>query len=596
MYRQTIEHPQWIPKDWQARLDLRAGHELGRIYRVVPVGAKRRPIPKLDRLDDAALVAALDSPSGPQRDLVQWMLLWRQSAGAIAPLEQLARTSKNALARLHALCTLEGLSPIFNLKSEILLAALTDADPAVRRHAVRLAESRLANSSALADAVAKLADDPDAHVRLQLAYTLGEWNDPRAAEILARLAAKASGDRFLLAAVLSSVTANNVRPIAAAVTAAAERTPPAPALLAGLFRTATATGNSEAIASALRVVVARRGDAYAPWQFRTLANLLDSLDETSTPVAKVAASDAGTLAKDLDAALSAGRAAANDPAAPLDLRAAAVPLLGREKSSHDADLATFRALLAPQSPRELQAAVITAVSRRNDADLARLLLDHWKGLTPDLRSAALDALLSRPARAALLMDAIQAKAIRPTEIDAARRQRLLQSPDRALRARAAELLADVVNADRQKVIDAFAPALTLTGDPKRGQTVFTNTCAICHRLDGVGKAVGPDLASVGDKSPQGLLIAILDPNRAVEARYVNYLATTADGDTHTGLLAAESATSITLLGPDAQQQTLRRQDLTDLRSSNTSLMPEGLEANLKPQDLADLIAFIRAAR
>ena len=38
MYRAVIEHPEWIPKDWQARLDLRAGHERGRLYRVFPVG------------------------------------------------------------------------------------------------------------------------------------------------------------------------------------------------------------------------------------------------------------------------------------------------------------------------------------------------------------------------------------------------------------------------------------------------------------------------------------------------------------------------------------------------------------------------------
>jgi putative heme-binding domain-containing protein len=112
-------------------------------------------------------------------------------------------------------------------------------------------------------------------------------------------------------------------------------------------------------------------------------------------------------------------------------------------------------------------------------------------------------------------------------------------------------------------------------------------------LNDTGNAVGPDLASVGDKTPQGLLIAILDPNRAVESRYINYIATTTDDETLTGLLASESATSITLLGPDGNQQTLRRQDLKELRSSNTSLMPEGLEANLKPQDLADLIAFVR---
>src|SRR5262249_49919524 len=50
MYRQVIEHPEWIPKEWQKKLDLRAGHDKGRIYRVVPVGVKPRPIPRLDKL------------------------------------------------------------------------------------------------------------------------------------------------------------------------------------------------------------------------------------------------------------------------------------------------------------------------------------------------------------------------------------------------------------------------------------------------------------------------------------------------------------------------------------------------------------------
>src|SRR5205814_1521479 len=63
MYRAVIEHPQWIPKATQEKLDLRAGHDMGRIYRVVPVGAKPRAIPRLDKLDTAGLVAALDSPS-----------------------------------------------------------------------------------------------------------------------------------------------------------------------------------------------------------------------------------------------------------------------------------------------------------------------------------------------------------------------------------------------------------------------------------------------------------------------------------------------------------------------------------------------------
>src|SRR5205807_3763789 len=104
MYRAVIEHPQWIPKATQEKLDLRAGHDMGRIYRVVPVGAKPRAMPRLDKLDTAGLVAALDSPNGWQRDTVLQMLLWRNDKAAIPSLARMALdTSFRPLARIHAL-------------------------------------------------------------------------------------------------------------------------------------------------------------------------------------------------------------------------------------------------------------------------------------------------------------------------------------------------------------------------------------------------------------------------------------------------------------------------------------------------------------
>ena len=112
MYRFVIEHPQWIPKDWQARIDLRAGQDKGRIYRVYPVGETPRTVPRFDNLDTAGLVAALDSPSGWQRDLAQQMLVQKQDKSAAPLLEKMARDSKNPLARLHALCTLDGLNAL----------------------------------------------------------------------------------------------------------------------------------------------------------------------------------------------------------------------------------------------------------------------------------------------------------------------------------------------------------------------------------------------------------------------------------------------------------------------------------------------------
>src|SRR5262249_21995121 len=95
MYRAVIEHPEWIPKEIQAQLDLGSGHDRARIYRVSGAGAERRPFPRLAGHDIARLVAALDSPNGWQRDMAHMMLVWRNDKAAVEPLEKLVRESKN---------------------------------------------------------------------------------------------------------------------------------------------------------------------------------------------------------------------------------------------------------------------------------------------------------------------------------------------------------------------------------------------------------------------------------------------------------------------------------------------------------------------
>jgi putative heme-binding domain-containing protein len=205
----------------------------------------------------------------------------------------------------------------------------------------------------------------------------------------------------------------------------------------------------------------------------------------------------------------------------------------------------------------------------------------------------LEVLLRRADGVKAVLDAAEKQQIQPFEIDAARRQQLLQHKDVALRERAGKLFRDAINPDRQKVLDKFRETLTLTGDAKRGGELFVKHCAACHKLGSVGQAVGPDLASLGDKSPEGLLTAILDPNRAVEARYVSYLATLKNGQTFTGVLTAQTGTSITLVSSAGKEQILLRSDLDDLTSSGKSAMPEGLEKDVTPQGLADLIAHVR---
>src|SRR5439155_22687351 len=225
--------------------------------------------------------------------------------------------------------------------------------------------------------------------------------------------------------------------------------------------------------------------------------------------------------------------------------------------------------------------------------VAALLLRNWKAYSPKLRGEVLEVLFRRDDGARAVLDALDKKAMSAAGRDAPRRQRLLQHKNPAVRERAAKLLAGAVNADRQKVIESYHSVLTLKGDPARGKPVFVKHCSTCHRFRDVGQQVGPDLASVGDKSPEGLLTAILDPNQAVEARYIGYTAVTKNGLTYTGLIAAETSTSITLVGIDGKSQVILRTDLDELFSSGKSAMPEGLEKDITREEMADLIEFVR---
>jgi putative heme-binding domain-containing protein len=125
--------------------------------------------------------------------------------------------------------------------------------------------------------------------------------------------------------------------------------------------------------------------------------------------------------------------------------------------------------------------------------------------------------------------------------------------------------------------------------------LFTQNCAQCHRLHGEGSNVGPDLGSVADKPIGYLLSAILDPNQAVEARYMTATARTKDGVEFIGLVTSETAHNVTLTAAGDLKQTFLRSELQDLKISSRSIMPEGFENGLSPQAMADLLAYLRQA-
>jgi putative heme-binding domain-containing protein len=202
IYRFVLEHPEWIAPETQSRLNLRAGADKGRIYRVFPTGAKLRPPPDLARVDNTALAAVLDSPNGWQRDTAQRLLVERDAKDAVPALRVLVSTAKNPKVRLQALATLGTLN---SADAATIQAALRDSHPAVRVQALRVSEPLANGHTSLLPALLACVDDPEFVVRRQLALTLGEWRDERADSALQKLADREGDVAQMRLAILSSV-------------------------------------------------------------------------------------------------------------------------------------------------------------------------------------------------------------------------------------------------------------------------------------------------------------------------------------------------------------------------------------------------------
>jgi putative membrane-bound dehydrogenase-like protein len=587
MYRLVIEHPQWIPDAWQRVLgDLRAGSGQGRIYRIRPRGGALRAVPRLDRADAAGLAAALRSSSGALRDLAQQQLEWRRAEGAAVAVEQVAEGAELPAARAQALWTLQGIGA---LKPGALLRALRDPHAGVRRQAVRLAEPLGAGEPELRAAVIRLVDDPDAAVRQQVGYSLGEWRGAEAGEALARLLAR-ERDRYARAAALSSAL-----PHAEAVLESLQAAGPAQSAL--VAEIAAATGNARALTRLLAAVPAALERGELGEGLRALGELLDLLQRQGQTLARLHA-DAGAPLRQsleaLDSVLARARVVAADPASPTGTRLSAVALLGRGRSQQAEDGQLLASLLDARQPPELQVAAARALGGINRTQTPGLLLAGWDGHAPRLRGVILGLLAARPAWAQVLLDRAERDEAFRAQIDAARRTVLTQHANPRIAERAAAVFGATDAAGRQAVVRDYLQAVaSLRADPRRGGDVFAQSCSACHRFGPVpGRAVGPDLAGVKDRSPEYLIGHILDPNRAVEDRYLFYTANLADGRTAVGMLAAESAGSLTLMGLDGEEQVILRSELRSLISSGRSLMPEGLEAALDAQAMTDLVGFL----
>jgi putative heme-binding domain-containing protein len=292
--------------------------------------------------------------------------------------------------------------------------------------------------------------------------------------------------------------------------------------------------------------------------------------------------------------LAAAAAAAGDRRRPAAERTIALELVAC--SDWSAARPQLLAALAPGEHAAVQRTSLRLIGSFDQLQVADDLIAQWRHLTPPLKDEAVGLLIGRRFWNAKLVAALEKGTIPAGQVSIPHRARLMSLADKALAERAKSALAAVALGSRKEVLDNYQSVLLLEGEEARGAVVYRRECASCHRLGGEGYEIGPNLSTIQHRSPQEILIHVLDPNREVSPSFLDYLVHLSDGRVLTGVIASETDAGLTVRRAENREDMVLRSEIEELVSSGKSLMPEGLEQKIPPQEMADLIAFLRQPR
>jgi putative membrane-bound dehydrogenase-like protein len=611
MYRAVIEHPQFMPAELKERPDLNDGNDRGRIYRIVPKkAAPDRKASHPVKLADATageLVELLAHSNAWQRETAARLLLERQDRSVGKSLETLAREGKTPQARIRALWLLDGLGL---LTKPIVQRALEDEHTRVAEQAVLLAERWLEDDSTLREAVGSLAvERDDVRLDFQILLSLGVPRNQSERTLFNNIGLAHADDAWMRTAYASVITMaeadwfdelaqelmKSERVRAAGVDELFEMLAEVLGGQQQADRIITALSFLGGVTSA--IVGNRVGEDEAEYvaALNVLFAGIDGLGRGSRRRGKTLASYAVDLpqmrANDVRRTFEYAARFARDSGADPKLRMRTLQVLRHANFETAQDALMELALNEPD--QRVRLAAIDVLSSFAAPEIGPALLAEFTAQTPPVRRAILDAMLNNTARTKLLLDEIEAGTIAITELDPARTNRLSRHRDADIRKQAEKLLAAATPADRKSVLAEYQQALSVPADPQRGREVFVKNCTACHKIGDVGVNVAPDIADSRTKTPAQLLTDILDPNRAVDSNYFTYAVVTTEGQVHTGIIASETASSITLRQAENKSVSILRQDVEEMRSTGQSLMPVGLEKNITVEQMADLISFIK---
>jgi putative heme-binding domain-containing protein len=169
---------------------------------------------------------------------------------------------------------------------------------------------------------------------------------------------------------------------------------------------------------------------------------------------------------------------------------------------------------------------------------------------------------------------------------------------------------DMIGADPQRVIDkeiwqvlayvrtlSAVPVPPPTGDAAGGERIFRANCNGCHRVNGRGGVLGPDLSRIGSARPRaGLQSKIRGSADFIRPGYEPVTLVTKDGERIRGVKKNEDEFSIQIMDARERLQGYLKANLAEFTIDKQSLMPVYGPDRLGDRDLDDLLRYLTSLR
>ena len=217
---------------------------------------------------------------------------------------------------------------------------------------------------------------------------------------------------------------------------------------------------------------------------------------------------------------------------------------------------------------------------------------QWSSWSPSVRQVALALMMSRDELLLAYLKTAQEKPELIKDLTFSQRRNLQHHRSDKVQQSASRLWDPSTENGVKKSVEDFGEALLLEADMDNGQRIFNERCASCHRGNGEGFALGPDLISIKTSGKNRILDSILYPNREVQPQYISYEIETTEGESVVGLIAQESRSLMVVKQAGGITQTIQRQKIASIDGTGNSIMPSGLLEGMTTQDVGDLLEYI----